>query len=46
MSPRGGGGGGFQWQVHKGPFILYEVRGAGGIWGFTQNKNGLKGGAI
>ena len=32
----------------KGPFIFYEVGGAGGIWGggVTEKKNGLKGGAI
>ena len=31
---------------HNGPFIFYEVGGAGGIWGGHPQKNGLKGGAI
>ena len=30
----------------KGPFIFYEVGGAGGIWGGSPKKNRLKGGAI
>ena len=29
---------------HKGPFIFYEVGGAGGIWGGHPQKNGLEGG--
>ena len=29
----------------KGPFICYEVGGAGGIWGGHPKKNGLEGGA-
>ena len=34
-------------EVAKGPFIFYEVGGgAGGIWGGSPQKNGLKGGAI
>lgn len=28
----------------KGPFIFYEVVGAGGIWGGHPQKNGLQGG--
>ena len=28
----------------KGPFIFYEVGGAGGIWGGNPEKSGLKGG--
>ena len=28
----------------KGPFIFYEVGGAGGIWGVTPKKTALKGG--
>ena len=32
---------------NKGPFIFYEVGGAGGIWGGgSPQKNRLKGGAI
>ena len=34
-------------QLHAsplGPFIFYEVGGAGGIWGGHPQKNGLKGG--
>ena len=30
----------------KGPFIFYEVGGAGGIWGVTQKKMALKGGHL
>ena len=29
---------------YKGPFIFYEVGGAGGIWGAPPKKNGLEGG--
>ena len=28
----------------RGPFIFYEVGGAGGIWGVTPKKPALKGG--
>ena len=27
----------------QGPFIFYEVEGAGGIWEWVTEKNGLKG---
>ena len=30
--------------ISKGPFIFYEVAGAGGIWGGSPKKNGLEGG--
>ena len=31
-------------QSFKGPFIFYEVGGAGGIWGGSRKKMALKGG--